>query len=100
VQLAAWFGDVAARSEHHLTVTGSESDLTLRDDRVLVFPGVQVRRDQRADRERMLHDGHGITGVLASQLEHDPDRAQVTFPALTGSNDGQGWRSDALLPGR
>ena len=56
VQLAARLGDVAAGAEHDLAVAGPEPDLALGDDRVLVLPGVQVRRHERADRERVLHD--------------------------------------------
>src|SRR5262245_39242414 len=69
VHLPARFDDVAARPEDYLAVVRSETDLAFEHDRVLVFPGVQVRRGDRADLEGMLHYGYHTAGVPAVQLE-------------------------------
>src|SRR5258705_3692737 len=54
------------------TWQGAEADFALQDDRVLVLPGVQVRRHQGADRERMLHNRHRAAGVLVPELNTTP----------------------------
>src|SRR6516225_6515625 len=58
VHLAAWFGDVATRTEDYFTVIGAEADLARQHDRMLVLARVAVRRGDQADLERMLDDGH------------------------------------------
>jgi hypothetical protein len=83
-------GDVTAAAEDHLAVTGPEPDLALGDDGVLVLPGVQMRRHQRADRERVLHDRQGAAGVAAPELEHHADRAQVALRAAAWLHHGDG----------
>jgi hypothetical protein len=45
-----------AGAQDDLAVAGPEPDLAFGDDGVLVFAGVQVRRYERADRERVFHD--------------------------------------------
>ena len=60
---------------------GPETNLALRDNRILIFSGVQMRRHQRTDRERVLHHRHLTVGVLAPQLELHTDRTQITHPA-------------------
>jgi hypothetical protein len=42
VHLVARFRDVSTGTKNNFAVTGSETDLSLRHDGVLVLPGVQV----------------------------------------------------------
>jgi len=66
---------------------------TYRGDTIL--PGVQVRGDQRPDRDRVLHDRDHPTGVLTPELERDSDRPEIAGPALTRLNDGEGRCADS-----
>lgn len=93
VQLATWVGDVSATAEHDFPVAGAKADFSFGDDGVFVLPGVQVRRDQRADRERMLDDGHCPVGVSAGRLEGHPDGAEVPGQASPGRTmvSGGAW---------
>jgi len=49
MHLLAGLGDVSARAEDDLSITRAETDLTLRDNGVLVLPVVDVWGDQCAD---------------------------------------------------
>ena len=51
-------GDVPAGAQHDLAVSGPEPDLPLGDDRVLIRPVMDVRRDQDRDVERVLDHRH------------------------------------------
>src|SRR2546430_1072670 len=73
VQLAARLGDVPAGAQDDLAVAGPEPDLAFGDDGVLVFTGVQVRRHERADRERVFYDRQGAAGIAVPELEGDAD---------------------------
>jgi len=90
VQLAAGLGDVAARTEDHLAVAGPEPDLALGDDGVLVLTGVQVRRHERAHRERVCHDRQRAAGVAVPELEDHADRAQIALLAAARLHHGDG----------
>jgi hypothetical protein len=54
---------MATGPEHDLAVAESEADLALRHDGVLILAGVQVRRNQRADREGMLVARRVVRGI-------------------------------------
>jgi hypothetical protein len=80
--------DVAAGTEHDLLVLGPEADLALEHDRVLVLARVEMGRDERPDRERVLDDRERATGVGRLDLEHDADtRCEPARPPLAGVDD-------------
>ena len=53
-----------------------------------------MRRDKRADRERVLHDRQCSAGVPAPEFEGHADRAQEAFLAAAGLHDGQRRNGD------
>src|SRR5215471_6420308 len=69
VHLPARFDDVAAWPENDLAVVRPEPDLAFEHDGVLVLPAVHVWSGDRADIERMLHNGYHTARVPAIQLE-------------------------------
>ena len=88
MDLAARLDDVAAGPEDDLLVVRAEADLAFEHDRVLVLEGVDVRRDERPDRERMLDDRQRAAGVLAVDLEDDADaRRESAGSTLAGLDD-------------
>jgi hypothetical protein len=83
-------GDVPAGAQDHLAVAGTEPDLALGDDGVLILARVQVRRHERTDRERVFHDRQLAAGVAVPQLENHANRTQVALGAVAWLHHGDG----------
>ncbi len=71
MHLVARLDDVATGPQNSLLVLGAEADLSLQHNRDLVLWSMNVRSQELTNRERMLHDRQGTTGVLAVDLEYD-----------------------------